>query len=253
MKVLACVVMFICVSGILMGYQNAVINLTNPSVLEANEAEIYLGHRFYGTVWEEPLDTFFGTNAGANVQLGYKHNIGYSAELKANYARKYNQYELGGAWRFLAPESTILAQADISYVSFAIPSMDKRRSNFRYIVSLQNAPLRNRLVCTLNAGWDGYYERFVSGVGISVLATESISLIGEYYPATNRRAASDVLAGYMGDYDAYAIGIKIDTYGHNFIFSLGNADHFEVSRLSMGTNNQNDLRFGFNIRRRMYF
>lgn len=250
---IASVMLFVCIVAALAGYQHSGINLVSPSVLNAREAEFNLGHRFYGTVWEDPLDTFFGMNAGANVQVGYRQNFGHGAEARAAYTRKFNQYEVGASWSFLPADYPLQAQADIAYVSFAIPQMDERRGNFRYTLSAQNKPLWDRLVMTVNAGYEGYYERFISGVGVAVLATESVALIGEYYPTLDRESASDQLSANLGAHDAFALGIKIDTYGHNFIFSVGNADHFEIGRQSLGTNNANKLRFGFNIRRRLYF
>jgi hypothetical protein len=238
------------ISSWLNAYQNSSPSLITPTSLSPRESEITLAHRFYGPVNEKPLDTFFGMNAGANVSLSLRHNFWKTLEAKAGYTRSGKQYELGAAYRFTPNDFPVQAQLDYRYFSFIQSTDSKRHGNFLYLVSAQTNPLAERLIVTLNAGYDGYYERLVSGAGLQVLITEKLSLLGEYYPVWDRNSAADVLKQYIGKDDAFCIALKADTYGHHFIFSLGNASGMDPRIQSLGTDNR-DLHLGFNIQRRL--
>lgn len=236
--------------SLLNAYQNTAPSLFTPTSLYAGESEISLVHRFYGKVNNEPLDTFFGMNSGANVHLGLRHNFWKSLEAKAAYTRMGKQYNLGVSYSFTPDDFPFQAQLDCSYFSFVQPSVNKRKDNLLYLVSAQTEPLANRLAVTLNAGYDGYYERLVNGAGLHIFITDKLSLTGEYYPVWDRDSASAVVKQYLGKHDAFCLALKADTYGHHFIFSLGNAFGMDPRIQSMGTSNR-DLHLGFNIQRRL--
>jgi len=231
-------------------YQNSAPTLITPTSLSPRESEINLAHRFYGPVNEKPLDTFFGMNAGANVSLSLRHNFWKTLEAKAGYTRSGKQYELGAAYRFTPNDFPVQAQVDCRYFSFVQPADNERHGNLLYLVSAQTNPLAGRLITTLNAGYDGYYERLINGAGLQVLITEKLSLIGEYYPVWDRDSAPTVVKQYLGKYDAFCIALKADTYGHHFIFSVGNANGMDPRIQSLGTDNR-ELHMGFNIQRRL--
>jgi len=237
---------------LLWGYQNTLPALKTPTALGEDEAEFNLAHRFYGAVDKDPLETFLGMNAGANVGLSYRQHLIYNIELGMGYERKNNRYEFGSSFKFTPFELPVQAQIELAYFSFKQNGQDDRRKNFCYLLSAQNKPLWDRLSFTVNAGFDGYYERLVSGIGTHIILSDKIALIGEYYPVWDRDSAPKRIKNLLSDNDAYVFGIKMDTYGHHFIFLLSNAEGTNPQSLSMGTSSQ-DLRFGFNIQRRMQF
>lgn len=248
MKQLTLFFVLICVFTTLSAYQNSSFSLFTPSSLNSGEAELNLAHRFYGVVYEEPLDTFFGMNDGANVNVSARYNIRYNLEAKAGYIRASKQYDLGVSMRLSPAEYPVQAQLDLQYFSFVQPGLEDRRDNFLYLLSAQNKPLYGIASLALNVGYDGYYDRFVNGIGLQLKLDDRLSVIGEYYPVWDRDSAADVVKQYMGKYDAYSFGIKANTYGHHFLFSLGNGREFSPARQSMGSSS-NKLHLGFNIQR----
>jgi hypothetical protein len=131
----------------------------------------------------------------------------------------------------------------------------EKRSNFLGLISVQSKPYRKLIVGNFNAGYDGYYERFVLGLGITFNLFEDfglferISLIGEYYPVLDRKDTNDKLSQYIGSDNAMAFGIKLDTYGHRFILMIGNSDDFHLRHTALGVADNSYWRLGFNIER----
>jgi hypothetical protein len=234
-----------------MAYQNSFPSLITPTELSPKEGELNLSHRFYGAVNEDPLDTFFGMNNGANVAVNARFNVMHGVELKAGFTRANKQYDLGSSWKFSPQDFPVRAQIDVQFMSFVQPGITPRRENLMYLLSLQQErKLWDRLAFTVNAGFDGYYERLIDGVGMQIGLTESLTLLGEYYPVLDRNSADPAVAQYLGKNDAYAIALKADTYGHHFIFSFGNSASMNPRLQSLGTDS-NKVHFGFNIQRRL--
>ena len=231
-------------------YQNSALSLFTPSELAQSESEISIMHRFYGAVDEEPLETFFGLDTGANISLSLRRNIKYSLEAKASYTKFQNRYALGCAWKPTTWDFPVHAQLDLEYFNFALAGIEERRSNFLYLLSVQNNIWDKYSILTINTGYDGYYQRMVYGLGLHLLATEKITVLAEYYPDFDRKQHANE-NDFLGKYDAYAFGIKLDTYGHHFIFLLGNSSGMNPATQSLGTNNAKDLHFGFNLQRRI--
>jgi hypothetical protein len=236
--------------SIIEAYERDFLNLVSPSELDNWENEVTISHRFLGAVDDKPFDTFFGMDVGANTGIFLRKKFVYNLEAKAGYTRLKKMYHLEGSYKFTPMEFPVQAQVNIRYFSFDEISQDKRRNNFQYLLAIQNDPLMDRIIFNTNIGYDGYYERIVNGFGLGVILLDNLTLLGEYYPVWDRDSATDRVRKYMGDYDAFAIGIKLDTYGHQFTFLLGNASGFSPREQSLGTNDKNDLKFGFNLQRR---
>ncbi|MDD4310709.1 MAG: DUF5777 family beta-barrel protein [Candidatus Cloacimonetes bacterium] len=248
MKQIAICCILIGVFTVLYGYQNSTFSLFTPTSLNANEGEIHLAHRFYGDVSNEPLDTFFGMNEGANVNIATRYNIIYGIEAKAGYTRASKQYDIGTSYKLSPAEFPLQAQIDLQYFSFVPTVLNERRDNFLYVLSAQSKPLYGVASIAMNAGFDGYYERLINGYGLQLKLSDRISVLGEYYPVWDRKSAAEQVKQYLGKNDAYSFGVKLNTYGHHFMFCLSNGWEFSPARQSMGTSSQN-LHFGFNIQR----
>ena len=63
-------------------------------------------------------------------------------------------------------------------------------------------------------------------------------------------SADGKLEKYIGEEDAISLGLRIDTYGHKFLFLLSNSDDIGIRRTSLGVQKDTFWRFGFNIQRR---
>lgn len=270
MKVKIAILLIMLLTSILnlAAYQNSSLNLMTPSALGDLEGELALSHRFFGAVDKDVENTFFGMNSGANIGVFYRNHLKYGLEAKLGVIREKKEYQIGLAYRPTPDDFFLQAQTDLQYFSFNEPSQSGRRKNCMLLVSFQNKNSANlpfldktladvpvlgyldRITLNGNVGYDGYYQRVFMGAGLTGRITEKLHLIGEYYPVIDRTSASYEVRPYFGDYDAYCAGIKLDTYAHQFMFTFGNAEAMDVRHLSMGTNNNKDIKFGFNVQRK---
>lgn len=234
----------------LCAYQNSYPGLTTPTELFSKEGEFSLAHRFYGDIDKDFVDTFLGMNAGANVGVGFRYNVGYNCEVKAGYTRAIKQYDIGASYRPTPADFPVQAQLDVQLFSFKQQGLEDRKVNLLYLASAQTPLYLGHLSFAVNAGFDGYYERLVTGCGMQVKLTDKLTLLGEYYPVLDRNSAADVVQQYIGKYDAYSVALKMDTYGHHFIFSVGNGSGMNTRIQSLGTDS-GKLHLGFNIQRRL--
>ena len=245
-------VLFLLVITSLLGYDFAMINLIHPSGLKQNQAEIMIRHSFYGDITDAPLDNFLGMDAGANVSLSGRYQFYRKTEAKFSYSRRKSEKVIGLAYRIDIEDFPVYGQLGIDYFSYEeLSQPEPTRHNFLYNLSLQNEELIDRFVATINTAYDGYNQRFVFGLGMIVKIVDNISLLGEYYPVLDRDTAGEKLSQYIGDEDAFAFGLKFNTYGHQFIFLLANSDDIGLRRNSLGTAQDSHLRLGFNIQRRL--
>jgi len=233
----------------LAAYQDAGFTVFSPSALSEGETELSIFHRFQGPVDEDVWNTLFGLNSGANVSLGIRRSLPFRLEAKASYTRARKRVELGSSWRPTPETSPVAAQIDVAWFSFAETGVEERRNNFLVLASAQNRYQSRYATLTLNAGYDGYYERFISGAALQVKLGEETALVGEYYPVWDRNSAPPALKQYLGKRDSYAFGVKFGTWGHHFIFSLSNSWQSHPATMSLGTDDS-DLYLGFNIHRR---
>ncbi len=233
----------------LTAYQDAGFTVFSPTSLGEGEGEISIYHRFQGPVDEDVWNSLFGLNAGANVSMGFRRNIINTLEAKASYTRTKKRVELGASWRPTSERSPVAAQVDLAWFSFSETGIEQRRNNFLVLASARNNYLSERATLTLNAGYDGYYERLITGLALHARLTEDIAIVGEYYPVWDRDSAAPALQARMGDKDAYALGVKFGTWGHHFMFSLSNSWQHHPATMSLGTDDS-DLYLGFNIQRR---
>jgi len=238
----------------LYAYEKSMANLYVPTGLEKNQGEFSILHRFYGDVTDNPLDTFFGIDTGANVSINARYQLIDRLEFKLNYQRRQSEKKVGISYKGAIEDFPVYGQLDIHYFTYDEPNQeDETAHNFEYTLSLQNEQLWDRLVCTANIGYDAYMKRFLSAIGVSLQLSESIELIGEYYPVFDRESAEDRLQRYIGEYDSYLLGLCLQTYGHRFIFTFSNSDDIGIRRTSLGTDSGSGVKFGFNLQRRLEF
>jgi hypothetical protein len=231
------------------------MNLYSPTSLKPGYLNFSVRHRFYGDITEEPLKNFFGMDAGANIRLGLRYQPLRNFEISTSYTRSRKEKTVGISYTLLWVTFPILTRLNAEYFSYEdIGLKEETRSSFAGYIAIQNRPVLERIVGTLNIGYDGYHERFVSGVGMAIVLLrdmgvfEQISLVGEYYPVMDRENSED---SYIGPEDGFAFGIKMDTYGHRFLILLTNTDELHLRRVSLGVPEQAHWRIGFNIERRI--
>jgi hypothetical protein len=236
----------------LLAYQNNFMNLTSPTELGNLESEISFGHRFRGVVDKDPLDSFFGMQNGATVGLFFRQKLLYNTEAKIGYNFKDKEYDLDAGWKFTPADFPVQAQLGLQYFSQEKLNLNtyefERVGNFLPNLAVQNLPFYDRIFINANLGYDLEDERLVTGLGLGVKVLSYLTVLGEYYPVPDRNSADNTLM--IQDHDSFLMGLKFETYGHNFMFCLGNSDGINLRQLSKGATDRK-LRFGFNVQRHL--
>ena len=245
--------LFVLLFNVLNADQNGFLGLVSPTGLGNLESEISIQHRFRGAFDEEPFDTFFGTNRGANIALFYRQAFLYNAELKLGYIKDNTEYLVEGSWLLPLKDFPVQAQINLQFFSYEdFFNPEQRHDNVMFVLAAQNEPLWKRLVFNANLGYDAENERLVSGIGAKVKILPSLSWLAEYYPVWDRDSAPQDVQLQIRNKDSFSTGIKLDTYGHNFMFMLGNNEGMTLRKSTLGSITS-DLKFGFNIQRRFGF
>jgi hypothetical protein len=236
--------------GIVFSYELSPYNLNAPSRLGSSDLELAVRHRFYGIVTDDPVGDFLGIDQGANVSLGLKYMIRDDLEVNAAYTRDHGEYSLGIAYSQSVEELFLSGRFDVEFFSFERLGINETRENFFYQLTLQGDLLENRIKPLAGVGYDGYNERVGFGLGFAIMPFEEVpwfkemALLGEYYPV-NRGGDDDL---FLGKKDCFAFGVGLRTWGHQFLFMLGNSTEIGSRRLMLGSDSD-DLMFGFTIRR----
>jgi hypothetical protein len=228
--------------------ENSMLNLERPSTLEPSQGQIIVQHRFYGRVDENTLDTFFGLSEGANVGLGIRMSPVKNVALSVNHTFLYKEYRVGAGYAFNTLIPGCRAQAGFEWVSFKSGRFmegfwkEDREAVWFGRLGIKGPSFRF-LTPVVNVGYDSEIRKTGFGFGIDCAVSGSVSLIGEFFP----RADRSTWEGERSE-DCFAAGVQIKTYGHHFLFQVGNSTDIGLRRMMRGTANQ-DLKFGFGIQR----
>lgn len=245
--------LLLCALSWLNADSNSFFSLISPTGLEALQSELSIQHRFRGPVDEDVWDTFFGTNRGANVALFYRQALLKQAELKFGYIKENTEYTAEASWSFLPGDYPVRAQINLQYFSYEdFFDPEERHNNVLIALALENKPLYDRFSLNLNLGYDAENERLVNGIGARIMILPSLSWLTEYYPVWDRDSAPQEVQNQIRKRDSFSTGIKLDTYGHQFLLMVGNNEAMNPRASSLGSFTR-DLKFGFNIQRRFAF
>ena len=233
--------------------EKSMLSLKLPSRLEARQAQFFFQHRFYGRIDKDALDTFFGMSQGANAGLGFRVRLFENFEMAVFHVFLNNEYSLVAGYAVDLPSLPLRAQVDAEIFTdkkliFLKDRVDFTRKRFAALrLDLASKPILNRLTPAVNIGYDTEMERTGLGFGLDAAISKKFSLIGEYYPRLKKNGPDDDLR-----YDSYAVGLKVQTYGHHFLFHVGNNTQIGIRRLMAGSASR-DLYFGFGIQRLLEF
>lgn len=229
--------------------ENDLLNLNVPTQMEKNELAFIIRHRFYGDVTDDPIGNHLGIDYGANVGLGVRYLIWNKLELKAGYAVGHKEYTLGGSYAVEFNPLYLRSQIDVEYFDYTDFIADEDVRNLFYLLSLQSDLLPNLLSVAVNLGYDEENSKIGMGFGVDIGFNfdfnyiQRIHLIAEYFP---------LLEEEENLVNSFALGIKAETFGHLFMFSLGNNTEIGTRRAMLGAPS-NTLHFGFNIYRFISF
>lgn len=244
------IILLVFLFSLCFAYENSMLNLVVPTSLEKGNLELSIRHRFYGAIDDEPIDSFFGMDKGANINLGLRFPIITNLETYLNYVRLNNEYNFGISFKTPIPKLFLNYQFHLEYFTFEKFGISERRNNFFYQVSLQSNPLINLFSPAFNIAYDGYYDRIGLAAGMNIQIFEDWSLIAEFYPVLNKDKNPDGKIP-LGEKNFFTFGIKYQTYAHHFMFMISNGSQIGNRNLMLGTPS-NDLFFGFNIQRKLY-
>ncbi len=228
--------------------ENSMLNLERPAALEPGQAQFVVQHRFNGEIDDKPLDSFFGLAEGATVDLGFRSSPLNRVEFRLHHTFLNSEYRLGAGYSFFPLIPGCRAQAGFDWVSFKSGRFvegrwkEDREAVWFGRVDLQG-PTVARLTPVVNAGFDSDNRKTGFGFGLDCAVTRNISLIGEFFPRADRGSWE----GYRS-YDCFTAGVQFKTYGHHFLFQIGNSTDIGLRRMMRGAPNQ-DLKFGFGIKR----
>jgi hypothetical protein len=167
--------------------------------------------------------------------------IAYGFEANAGYVSRAAEKTIGLSKTLTVLNGKILTRLDVQYFNYNDYVHDNTDRNFFYGWTLQTMPLfKDRLVATVNAAYDGYNESVGTGFGLSWVLLKRFSLIGEFYPLSENSETADR--------GCFAAGLKIATYGHQFLFRISNTDEMGTRRYMTGTGS-NQIYLGFTVMR----
>ncbi len=231
----------------LMAFEAGQLSLDTPNVLNKSEGSLAIRHRFFGEMSD--YDKFLGTDDGGNMHFILKYALLDNLVLGVDHTRDESAY--GAGVEYSHDFKWIKAGARVN--GFRLnKGLDLYDYSYQAIVSLQTPNYFEHINFTANTGYDAYYKHYIAGFGVDINAenflsfltfTERLSLLAEYYPQV------DKVAGISQEYDAYAFGIKYQTYGHHFEIMATNSTNMDPRTMSLGTNSDK-LHLGFNINRK---
>lgn len=228
--------------------ENSMLNLDRPSTLEPRQAQFVVQHRFYGRIDENTLDTFFGMSEGANVGLGIRLSPIKNFELSVNHVFLYKEYRIGAGYAFNTVIPGCRAQAGFEWVSFKSGRfVEGFWKEDRKAVWFGRLDIRGPSILFLtpvaNIGYDTDDRTTGFGFGLDCAVSGKLSLIGEFFPRVNRSTWEGSRSSHC-----FAAGVQVKTYGHHFLFQLGNSTELGLRRMMRGAPSRN-LMFGFGIKR----
>lgn len=248
MRKISTIIIFMIAAQLLWALEPSVLNLRVPTGLEKKQMLVIIQHRFYGKINENPIDTHFGIDLGANVCIGMRYRILSNIDLGGSYTRSQKEYTMGAGYAISIPQIFLKSQVGIQYFDYKMPEISERRRNLFYNLALQSEPIFGKIMPVVNAGYDGYNKRFGFGAGVAIgfnldfSYLRKLEIIGEYYPVFERDST------VTGPKNSFACGLKLSTFGHQFMFLISNNTEISARRLMLGAST-NNLYFGFNVQR----
>ncbi|MFA6169654.1 MAG: DUF5777 family beta-barrel protein [Candidatus Margulisiibacteriota bacterium] len=214
------------------------LNLPGSRLIESSE--IYINHRFFGNVSDDPLNNFIGMDQGANIALGFGFRLNDRAALSILRSTFDKEYFLAGKFALTDGLSVLIGDAQKtsptvvgdrnSYLGQLIFTRELNdRFAVSFVPSLAN-PVNNNP--TLALGLAGSYALEVRAGYL-----ERLELIAEYLP---------VVSGYARRYPTASLGVKLKTWGHFFSLIFTNNIQTLPGGFLPGSAD-NNLHFGFNI------
>ncbi len=221
-------------------YSSSFFNLYSPvPLIEVGSVEFSMNHRFFGNALkDDPLNSFFGLDDGANVRFGASYFIVDGVNLGLSHTRLGHTNTISSSWNEKISTTGIELGALIGYSSVKPGSFSDREGGIFATLAVSAISPCKRLKPAVNYIFDGYEDESGFGLGIEIQATERISLIGEYFPYSGEDDMNDT----------FAFGGRYNTWGHQFLLGFCNSSGIGPQAQLRGASD-NDLSIALSIRR----
>jgi hypothetical protein len=231
-------------------FENPMLNMTVPSGLEDGQAYFVLNNNFLRTLHDYPTDDLYALfDDGVNMNLNFRYMTVSGLEAKVGYTTKNREQTAGISYVYKNPKLFLSSQLDVQFFSCVDYVHNNFDQNLFFLLSMQSVPLiDDKVVVSADAGYDAFNENIGLAIGLSYEVLSHLNLLAEYYPVF-KGADSNQNIGTSG---CYSFGIKLDTFGHQFIFKVGNSPDTGTRRLMLGTDRQ-DIYIGLTIMRLIAF
>lgn len=225
-------------TGIGFAYGAGLLNLVSPETgLEKGDFEFIMHHRFFGAALKnEPFETFFGLDNGANAMVGFSYSPLNGITTGLFHSRLWKTNGLLCRWNGNPSGIQLGIEAGLSSIK---PTVNADRETGLIASASVAVPLLNgRIRPILNYAFDGNREENGAGLGLEAALTERTALFGEYFPQ-----------GDNDTKDCFGAGIRHATWGHQFQLGLTNSSGIGVYEQLTGSST-GDLSFALSVRRK---
>jgi hypothetical protein len=253
-------IVFLATATSLFAYEEwSLPNLVAPTLIKPFAIEGQFQHQFLGRIdGADKFDRFFGIADGADGCFTLRTAVWSTAQVYISYdnmqlfSRSRNEFVMGTSYAAAVPWIFLNVQADAQFFSYASMKTfpNKRFNNFFVQAALRNDPLFGRVAGLVDAGYDFDREAFGLGLGLDVRVIDLLDIYGEYFPVLKK--SDDPLFPGRNIRTPFSFGVKLTTAGHQFFIFFGNANEIGSRHLMAGTAD-NNLRFGFSLKRLFSF
>lgn len=226
--------------GLAAGYGGSFSNLLAPTYdVATGDIELSVDHRFFGAAFkDDPLDSFFGLDDGANVGISARYFAANEFYFGYTHKRLGHVHTLLGGWQNLLPLRNIELAALAGYKSVKFSAENDREGGMIATGSISAWFLNGKFRPVFNYSFDGYQDENGMGFGLELTASENLSLLGEFFPAADEAAAED----------CFSFGCRYTTWGHQFYLGMSNSFGIGARDMIMGSPN-GDLSVSMGIKR----
>lgn len=232
-------VVLVLVCSTAFGFGGNFLNLyTRADNASKGDFEFTMNHRFFGKALEDdPLDSFFGLDDGANVRVGLSYFLYDDLDIGVTHTRMGHRNTVSVGWNTVISTLNAELGALAGYTSFKPSPIEDREGGIVATLTASTWFLNNRVRPVLNYAFDGYSEDNGPGIGLEIAATEKFSVIGELFPSADEELNA-----------SFSVGGRYSTWGHQFLLGLSNSNSIGVQRQLAGAAS-NDLSVTLSIRR----
>lgn len=193
--------------------------------------ELYINHRFFGPVNNDPLTNMFGEDFGANMSLGFGMPLNDRTEVSGYRSVQDKTYQLYSKFRLNDQGTFFLGVTDKT-----APGINRNRTN-GIIGGVFNLPLKavNLGITPMMVMADD--SAYTVGLTANLPLRDDLQAIVEYVP---------VLGSQTGRFPTLSAGIKFRIAVHYFTLLLTNNVYSSCDEVIRGSMD-NVVHFGFNI------